>query len=259
MASRFRADIAELRSLYGKPAPPFSTDPFELVVYENIAYLASDEKRGDAFAALRRDVGVTPRAILKAKMAALVGACRVGGIYPERRAERLRRCAEIVVSRFEGDLRSVLRLPYEEARKALQRFPAIGEPGADKILLFSGGRGARIERAARARPFGLRPRRIFLWRNVPCRARVGRERRRPEPPLSDRRTFTAAPARTRTMPPYAARMSGVPTSRALRLLQRDVRRATAVGSSLPKGEVRAAGSGRRAAIQPHPEPTTTRA
>jgi endonuclease III len=139
MASRFRAAIAALRRLYGKPAPPFSTDPFELVVYENIAYLASDEKRGEAFASLCRDVGVTPRAILKASMAALVGACRVGGIYPERRAERLRRSAEIVVSRFDGDLRPVLRLPYEKARKALQRFPAIGEPGADKILLFCGG------------------------------------------------------------------------------------------------------------------------
>jgi endonuclease-3 len=139
MASRFRTAIAALRKLYGKPPIPFSSDPFELIVYENIAYLASDEKRAAAFAALRRDVSVTPRAVLKASNEALVKACRVGGIYPERRAERLRRSAEIVVERYDGDLRSVLRLPYEEARKALQRFPSIGEPGADKILLFCGG------------------------------------------------------------------------------------------------------------------------
>jgi endonuclease-3 len=139
MPLRFRDAIAALRRLYGKPPPPFSTDSFELIVYENIAYLASDEKRAAAFESLRRDVGVTPRAILKASNAQLVRACRVGGIYPERRAERLRRSAEIIVSRFDGDLRTVLRLPYSEARKALQRFPAIGEPGADKILLFCGG------------------------------------------------------------------------------------------------------------------------
>jgi endonuclease III len=139
MALPFRDTIAALRRLYGKPPPPFSTDPFELIVYENIAYLASDEKRGEAFASLRRDVGVTPRAILKASNTQLARACRIGGIYPERRAERLRRSAEIVVSRFDGDLRSVLRLPQKEARKALQRFPTIGEPGADKILLFCGG------------------------------------------------------------------------------------------------------------------------
>jgi len=137
--STIRNAVTLLRKLYGKPPLPFSTDPFELIVYENVAYLASDEKRAAAFAALRRDVGVTPRAILKAPTAALVKACRAGGIHPERRAERLQRIAEIVISRFDGDLRAVLRMPYEEARKALQRFPAIGEPGADKILLFCGG------------------------------------------------------------------------------------------------------------------------
>jgi len=138
MPPRFREAVAALRAHYGKPAPPISTDPFALIVYESIAYLVSDEKRDLAFDTLRRDACVTPRAVLKARMAILVEACRIGGIHPERRAERIRLCAEIVISEFDGDLRTVLQLPYKDARKALCRLPGIGEPGADKILLFCG-------------------------------------------------------------------------------------------------------------------------
>jgi hypothetical protein len=36
-----------LRELYGKPTPSV-TDPFELIVYENVADLADDERRGDS-------------------------------------------------------------------------------------------------------------------------------------------------------------------------------------------------------------------
>jgi endonuclease-3 len=34
-------------------------------------------------------------------------------------------------------LKSVLKLPLPKAKKALQKFPGIGEPGAEKILLFT--------------------------------------------------------------------------------------------------------------------------
>jgi endonuclease-3 len=38
---------------------------------------------------------------------------------------------------FDGDLRPVLKLPLSKAKKAFQKFPGIGEPGAEKILLFT--------------------------------------------------------------------------------------------------------------------------
>ena len=41
-------------------------------------------------------------------------------------------------SELGGDLDSVVRLPLEQAKRALRRFPGIGEPGAERILLFSG-------------------------------------------------------------------------------------------------------------------------
>jgi endonuclease III-like uncharacterized protein len=44
----------------------------------------------------------------------------------------------IALNEFEGDLSSVLKLPRPKAIKALRQFPSIGDPGAEKILLFAG-------------------------------------------------------------------------------------------------------------------------
>ena len=35
----------KLQQHYGAPAPPPSTDPLELIIWENIAYLANDTRR----------------------------------------------------------------------------------------------------------------------------------------------------------------------------------------------------------------------
>ena len=45
-----------------------------------------------------------------------------------------------VIERFDSDLVPVLKRPYLEAPKVLETFPAIGPPGADKILLLTGAR-----------------------------------------------------------------------------------------------------------------------
>jgi hypothetical protein len=37
--------IPQLSAHYGPPRRPISTDPFELILFENIAYLVSDERR----------------------------------------------------------------------------------------------------------------------------------------------------------------------------------------------------------------------
>jgi endonuclease III len=128
----------ELRRHHGEPAAPPSSDPFELILWEQVGYLASDERRKEAFELLRRRAGVTPARILKASPEALLAAAEAGGsIAAEERADRMRRSAELVRDRFEGDLGRVLGAPFPEARRALQKFPMIGEPGAEKILLFA--------------------------------------------------------------------------------------------------------------------------
>jgi endonuclease-3 len=131
-----RQAISLLREHYGKPPRPPSRDPFELILLENVAYLASDEKRKAAFEKLASTVGTRPEEILGAS-AARLRAVTSHGILSDKFAEKLVACARIALVEFEGDLTPVMRLPLKKARTALRRFPGIGEPGAEKILLFS--------------------------------------------------------------------------------------------------------------------------
>ena len=128
--------VNTLQQHYGDPAPPPSTDSLELIIWENIAYLASDERRAAAFAALKRDIGTRPEQILAAKHAALAGIGKAG-ILPEVSAEKLLTIAKIAYEEFDSDLRAVLKKPLPQAKKALKRFPSIGDPGAEKILLLT--------------------------------------------------------------------------------------------------------------------------
>lgn len=131
-----RKVLAALRKLHGpQPGPP-ADDVMGLVLWENVAYLASDDRRAKAFADLRTRVGKTPEKILRASDATL-RSVTAHGILGEQFAEKLRETARIALMKFEGDVEDVLRLPEREARKALQEFPGIGPPGAEKILLFT--------------------------------------------------------------------------------------------------------------------------
>lgn len=129
--------LDQLEALYGRPPRPRVTDPLGMILLENVAYLLSDERRAAAFAALQRRVGLTPSKILSAPPDALLEVARMGGMRPETRVERLLFIARVAQAEFGGDLRKALTLPPKQARKALKMFPGIGDPGAEKILLFS--------------------------------------------------------------------------------------------------------------------------
>jgi len=134
----FAGVIARLRKFYGDPPPPPVTDPFEQILWENVAYLADDERRAQAFSQLQKTVGTSPIEILKAKPEKLLAATRLGGIVPEVRAERLRQIAGIAEILLKGRLDAALGESLAKAKKTLRQFPSIGEPGAEKILMFAG-------------------------------------------------------------------------------------------------------------------------
>ncbi|HEX9218835.1 MAG TPA: hypothetical protein VF864_17830 [Gemmatimonadales bacterium] len=133
-----RSVVTALRRYHGKPSGPISRDPFHLILWEQVAYLVPDVERRRAFSTLRATVGLTPPAILRAASTKLEKITRLGGpIAASARASRLRESAELVLGRWDGDLRAALRGPFPQARRALARFPMIGEPGADKILVIT--------------------------------------------------------------------------------------------------------------------------
>jgi endonuclease III len=128
--------IQRLRSHFGPLKPPKLVGPWEMILWENVAYLADDDRRAKAWQVLKKRVGIEPEQILSASDNALLEVTR-HGIEADRFAEKIRTCAKIVLEEFDGNLRPVLQWPLAKAKKALQRFPGIGEPGAEKILLFT--------------------------------------------------------------------------------------------------------------------------
>lgn len=128
--------IDRLAQLYGEPTPPAVTEPFAMILWENVAYLANDARRAEAFSELRATVGLTPKAIRKAKDTMLLAIAK-RGIVAANTVEKLRRAAEIAHDDFGDDLAPILDRPLTTAKNDLGKFPAVGEPTAEKILLFN--------------------------------------------------------------------------------------------------------------------------
>jgi endonuclease III len=137
--------LRKLERFYGKPMPPKSilpslsarADPYEMVLYANCGYPATDAACTKGFEALKKEVGLRPDDILGASDRKLAEVFHGTGMMPEMRGERIREIAARVKHEFGGNLRRAIEGPLKEARKALKKFPTIADPGADKILLFT--------------------------------------------------------------------------------------------------------------------------
>jgi endonuclease-3 len=126
-----------LESYYGKQRSNAPSDPYEFLVWWHCGYPASEERCAKGWQSLSSQIGIAPKQLLTAKTAALDGALQAGGMVPTIRAARLKEIAGRVQDEFAGDLRRALsRLSPSEARTTLKSFPGIGNPGADRILLF---------------------------------------------------------------------------------------------------------------------------
>lgn len=130
--------ITALKRAYGAPKLPAAKGPFELVLWENACYLLPDERRAEVFEGLRKQVGLTSKAILNGDPDTLLALATRGGMRPQVRVFRWQEIARSTLSQFDGDLDQVLKLPYAQAKKALKQFPNIGDPGAEKILMLLG-------------------------------------------------------------------------------------------------------------------------
>jgi endonuclease III len=145
-------DVSEifdsLEKMYGPQHAVGPNDPYEMILYLNCGYPATDASCSKGFDALKQDVGLSPKEILSAAKSKLVKILRLGGIVPEIRAARLQEVARKVKTEYAGDLQAALKHRLAEdkqqigkglraAKKTLQEFPVIGEPSAEKILLFS--------------------------------------------------------------------------------------------------------------------------
>lgn len=131
--------LTKLRTHYGDVAPSEPRDPFQAIVWENCGYLVDGVKRAEVYRCLRDTIGIEPAALLAAGHKRVERALTGGGMEPARRADKVLRSAELVLEAADGDLLATLRsLDMRQARTLLKRFPGIGDPGADRLLLLAG-------------------------------------------------------------------------------------------------------------------------
>ena len=133
----FQKIVSELQEFYGPPQPPKVTDPLGMILLENVAYFLVTSAANKLSTHSSERVGLTPPEILMAHEETLLEVTRLGGMHPAARVEKLRRIAQIALQEFDGDLDRVLKQPLAKAKKSLKKFPGIGDPGAEKIFLFS--------------------------------------------------------------------------------------------------------------------------
>jgi endonuclease III related protein len=128
-----------LESFYGEQAPGFPVDPYLFLIWWHCGYPPGEERCNRGWKALEAAVGVSAPLLAAARSTRIARALKAGGMVPELRAARLRSIARSVLEDYAGDLRAALAaLPAGEARKRLRKFPGVGAPGADRILLFAG-------------------------------------------------------------------------------------------------------------------------
>lgn len=132
--TRLQRLLATLGKRHGAVAPP-SRDAWHLILRENVAYLVDDERRDRAMAALADCTGLAAKKILACPDELLLAVCGDNKLAPHQVA-KLRTAAALFLEI--GDPRELVALPRPQAKKALARFPGIGEPGVDKLRLFAG-------------------------------------------------------------------------------------------------------------------------
>jgi endonuclease-3 len=129
--------VARLAPLY--PAPEPLRDPLAILAWENVGYLIDEEKRSELFAEFRKRIGLKAAQIANAPMPVLTDIAKRGGMHPQKRAERLKEIGVLAIAECDGDLMGRLTtLPLTKARTLLKKFPSVGDPGADRIVLFCG-------------------------------------------------------------------------------------------------------------------------
>jgi len=133
-----REVVARLDACHGTPEPPITRDPFAAAVLESVAYLVDDDRRRQVFERLRDAVGIAPEALLAVPEDELARLIADGGMLPAHRAAKVQKAAAVAAEIGLDELRR--QAAAGTGARLLRRFPGIGEPGADRLMLLAHGK-----------------------------------------------------------------------------------------------------------------------
>jgi endonuclease-3 len=110
-------------------------DPFETLIVTIISQNTADRNTEKAFENLSKHFRITPEALAKAKTSDIEQCLRIAGLY-RNKAKTIKQISKIILEKFNGNLKPILSLPLENARKTLLQLPGVGPKTADVLLLF---------------------------------------------------------------------------------------------------------------------------
>lgn len=117
---------------------PSRESPFAVAVWTLLSQNTSDRNTELAYQRLSSRFK-SFKQLARADLRTLERLIKPAGLY-KAKSKHLRELARVVVKRYGGDLRRVLRKPVEEAREELLGLPGVGYKTADCLLFFAGGR-----------------------------------------------------------------------------------------------------------------------
>ena len=109
--------------------------PFETLIRTIISQNTADRNTARAFENLSKQFEITPEALAKAETSKIEEGLKVAGLY-RNKAKTIKQVSKIILKRFHGDLKPILSMSLEEARKTLLQLPGVGPKTADILLLF---------------------------------------------------------------------------------------------------------------------------
>jgi endonuclease-3 len=112
-----------------------SKDPFETLIVTLISQNTAGRNTAKAFENLSKQFEITPEVLAYAETSQIEESLKVAGLY-RNKTKAIKQISKIILEKFHGDLKPILSLPFEEARKSLLQLPGVGFKTADVVLLF---------------------------------------------------------------------------------------------------------------------------
>lgn len=132
--------MAEILNRLGAEFKPWRSKrkPFSVLMWTVLSQNTNDRNTKMALDRLIADFK-TPKQIAEANVKTIKKLIKPAGLH-QAKSRHLKELAQIIITKYKGDLGKVLRKPTEEARRELLTLPGIGYKTADVLLLFAAGR-----------------------------------------------------------------------------------------------------------------------
>jgi endonuclease-3 len=138
--NRARKILQILRNNFAIPKWTISSrEPFETLIVTIISQNTAGRNTAKAFENLSKQFEITPEVLADAETSQIEECLKVAGLY-RNKAKTIKQISKIILEKFHGNLKPILSLPFEEARKTLLQLPGVGPKTADVVLLFCSGK-----------------------------------------------------------------------------------------------------------------------